>query len=252
MAVRDSSDPEPEPAAVVDIPLEDPQLPVPRRTHSDFLTTACTAREKITATVRFRQYIRDLDDQSAFGAPILATTTSHNLKAIGPLLLYSDGSLTGAGTSTSSMAFGIASLDPTAPEISGRAQGFSSSTAAELMGLFGAIMAANPSHYLIVSLDNLSVVDNFTKLVNKRDSQSLREKSRCNHALQWASIARACKDRLGSTTVNWIKGHNNDVGNDKADQIATNAQLEQTPRWSIGILSIYRITSNTNMRISQE
>jgi ribonuclease HI len=106
------------------------------------------------------------------------------------------------------MAFGIASLDPTVPEISGRTQGFSSSTAAELMGLFGAIMAANPSQDIIISLDNLSVVNNFTKLVMNRALLSPREKSRCNHALQWASIARACQDRTGYTQVKWIKGHN--------------------------------------------
>ncbi|KAG0196236.1 hypothetical protein BGX33_001897, partial [Mortierella sp. NVP41] len=145
----------------------------------DFLTTTNTAKERNAAAVKYKQYIRDLDEQGAIVAPILATTTSHGLKAIGPLLvdpiaavalnrarnkplqptpqqLYSDGSLTGAGTPISSMTCGIASLDPTVPEISGRVQGFSSSAAAELLGLFGAIMTANPSQDLIVSLDNLS------------------------------------------------------------------------------------------------
>ncbi|GJJ77524.1 hypothetical protein EMPS_09883 [Entomortierella parvispora] len=100
------------------------------------------------------------------------------------------------------MAFGVATVAPDTPlRISGRLQGFSSSTAAELMGLHAVIVAAPAAEHIILHLDNLSVVNNFNKLVKHKDRATTREKMRYNHAIQWAVIAQACNIRQGAVEV---------------------------------------------------
>ncbi|GJJ78397.1 hypothetical protein EMPS_10756 [Entomortierella parvispora] len=141
---------------------------------------------------------------------------------------YTDESLIRAGTVYRSMALGVATVAPDTPlRISGRLQGFSSSTAAELMGLHAVIVAA-PAAEHIIHLDNLAVVNNFSKLVKHRDRATTAEKMRCNHAIQWTVIVQACNIRQGAIEVCWVKGHSGDPGNEEADRAAVDAQTSDS------------------------
>jgi hypothetical protein len=69
----------------------------------------------------------------------------------------------------------------------GRLKGFSSSTAAELMGLFGVIVAAPPTQNIVINLDNMDVVNKVSEIGHRQrtgySSDKVALQSRCNGPL---------------------------------------------------------------------
>ncbi|GJJ75820.1 hypothetical protein EMPS_08178 [Entomortierella parvispora] len=246
-------DSEPEPDGAQS-PQQPERAPAPNRDHASYLFGATTPGERRKATTAFLRQQRAPEralvqatiptagsERVAIGSLLVDQATANAITeaqirppAPAPRHIYSDGSLIRAGTVYSSMAFGVATVAPDTPlRISGRLQGFSSSTAAELMGLHAVIVAAPAAEHIILHLDNLSVVNNFNKLVKHRDRATTREKMRCNHAIQWAVIAQACNIRQGAVEVCWVKGHSGDPGNEEADRTAVNAQTSDSMPWTI-------------------
>jgi len=154
----------------------------------------------------------------------------------GPRILYSDGSLLKHGSPDCAMAFAVVDLlSDEASLLSGRVGGRASSTKAELMGVFAAVLAVPLGQDLIVRLDNESVVDDFKDLVTKRNLTLPRKRSRATHCQHWAVLADMVAGRTGSTVVEWIRGHAGDPGNVKADKAARLAVTLDTPKWKVDL-----------------
>ncbi|KAF9973060.1 hypothetical protein BGZ75_001281 [Mortierella antarctica] len=147
--------------------------------------------------------------------------------------LYSDGSLMNAGKKECSMSFGV--VGEQQQPIRAKTTGFASSTKAELMGLIAAILAVAPDQDLIVHLDNKAVVTQFQTIVLNRDRASVREKLRSNNYLEWGVVHRICSERTGNTKVEWVRGHNDDYWNERADVEAKAAQRDPGTAWTVDI-----------------
>ncbi len=147
--------------------------------------------------------------------------------------LYSDGSLMNAGKPECSMSFGV--VGEQQQPIRAKTTGFASSTKAELMGLIAAITAVAPDQDLVVHLDNEAVVTQFHTLVANRDRATVREKLRSNNYLEWGVTHRICTERLGTTDVEWVRGHNNNYWNERADVEAKAAQRDPGTPWTVDI-----------------
>ncbi|KAF9398002.1 hypothetical protein BGZ94_006121, partial [Podila epigama] len=104
--------------------------------------------------------------------------------------------------------------------LSGKVDGHASSTKAELMGLLAAIASAPPGQDLLIQLDNKAVVDQHESLVVRRSYLSARHQQRARYAGLWAIVADFVQKRVGSITVEWVRGHASDQGNIIADKIA--------------------------------
>ncbi|KAF9943451.1 hypothetical protein BGZ70_005953, partial [Mortierella alpina] len=145
--------------------------------------------------------------------------------------LYSDGSLMNAGTAECSMSFGVVGEQQQA--IRAKTTGFASSTKAELMGLIAAILAVVPDQDVIVHLDNKAVVTQYQTLVAYRDRATVKEKLRSNNYLEWGVAHRICNERTGTTAVEWVRGHNDDYWNERADVEAKAAQRDPGTAWTV-------------------
>jgi len=153
---------------------------------------------------------------------------------IEPRILYSDGSLINHGSKDCAMAFAVVDLQSEDEVlVSGRVNGHASSTKAELMGVFAAILSVPAGQDLVVRSDNQTVVDNFKDLVMNRDRTLPRRRARATHSQHWAVLANMVADRTGSTAVEWIRGHSGDLGNEKADRAAKVAVLLNTMAWKV-------------------
>ena len=79
-----------------------------------------------------------------------------------PRTISSDGSMDKADSHDIAMAFGVVDLSQNTPiSVSGRTDGYASSTKAELMGLLAAIIAAPPAQDIKIELHNQAVVSLF-------------------------------------------------------------------------------------------
>ncbi|KAI8604711.1 hypothetical protein EDD21DRAFT_440956 [Dissophora ornata] len=56
---------------------------------------------------------------------------------------------------------------------------------------------------------------------------------RCNNYITWAVLARICKERTGKVKVSWIRGHNGNEWNEKADIAAKNAHQAGESPWQV-------------------
>ncbi|CAO3569184.1 unnamed protein product [Mortierella alpina] len=145
--------------------------------------------------------------------------------------LYSDGSLMNAGTTECSMSFGVVGEQQQA--LRAKTTGFASSTKAELMGLIAAILAVAPDQDVILHLDNKAVVTQYQTLVASRDRATVRDKLRSNNYLEWGVVHRICNERTGTTEVKWVRGHNDDHWNERADAEAKAAQRDLGTPWTV-------------------
>ena len=153
-----------------------------------------------------------------------------------PRNLYTDGSLIHSGTEEVAMAFSVVDLqqDIHLP-IKGRTDGHASSAKAELMGLIAAVVAAPDGQDIVVRLDNESVVDQYQNMVQDRENTLPRKRFRSNYAGLWAVLSHVVNKRQGRVEVKWIRGHNNDPGNELADRTAKEAVHGDTTPWVVDL-----------------
>ncbi|KAF9540862.1 hypothetical protein EC957_003668 [Mortierella hygrophila] len=96
-----------------------------------------------------------------------------------PHVLHSGGSLLDSGTPEVSQAYGVVDLTQDNPlTVQGRTDGHASSAKAELMGLLAVILSAPPEQDIVVELDNQSVVEQYSCLVENRQNTSPRKRFR--------------------------------------------------------------------------
>jgi ribonuclease HI len=145
--------------------------------------------------------------------------------------IYSDGSLVRMGKPQCGMAFAVVGEEQ--PVVQGTTKGFASSVKAEMMGLIAGIIATPPEQDVCIRLDNQAVVKQFKEIVVHRKRASVRAKLRCDYAVEWAVIARLCGERQGSIKVEWIKGHDGNKWNEKADVEAKEAQTQRGEAWQV-------------------
>ncbi|KAF9080986.1 hypothetical protein BGX29_004831, partial [Mortierella sp. GBA35] len=158
---------------------------------------------------------------SSAEAAALAASQATAVNNATPRVLYSDGSVINSGTVDIAMAFGV--VDPTSDPpliVKGRTDGHASSAKAELLGLLAAIVAAPPAQDIVVRLDNQSVVEQYRSLVQDRKDALPRRRFRSTYAGIWATLAHVVDTREGSVVVEWVRGHNQDPGNELADTVA--------------------------------
>ncbi|OAQ28675.1 hypothetical protein K457DRAFT_1832896 [Linnemannia elongata AG-77] len=136
--------------------------------------------------------------------------------------IYSDGSM-----ARCSMAFAVQ------PVIKGTVKGFASSIKPELMELIAGIIATPQDQDVCIRLDNQKVVKMFNDIVVNRRRASVRAKLRCDYAVEWAIVAGICSERIGSATVEWVKGHRGDKWNAAADKAAKEAQAVVGKEWKV-------------------
>ncbi|KAI1293971.1 hypothetical protein EDD11_008296 [Mortierella claussenii] len=133
------------------------------------------------------------------------------LPTIEARVVYSDGSVIAASMDDSAMAFGVVDTSQaTGATLQGRADGYASLTKAELMGLIAAVIAQRKEQDLLIHLDNSAVVQQFEEL-------------RATYAGLWAVHAKLVQDRPGRVSVEWVRGHAGNEGNELADTAATSA-----------------------------
>lgn len=140
-----------------------------------------------------------------------------------PLIFYSDGSLIEAGKEDVSMAFGVVvpgTGDTFRTAIVGKVAGFASSTKAELAGLLATILICPPGREAKVYIDNSAVVDQFQSLVRNRTNATERQRLRSPYSLWWAIVHCAYIKQEERVTVEWVKGHAGNKGNEAADRAA--------------------------------
>ena len=140
------------------------------------------------------------------------------------LVFYSDGSVKYMGTQAVSMSFGVV-VETDQEEIfnrliSGKTEGFCSSTKAELVGLLATILVCPREARAIVHIDNEAVVDQFQTLVVNRATATERQRLRSQYPTWWAAVNRAFEHQGGKVEVKWVKGHAGIVGNEEADKAA--------------------------------
>jgi len=160
-----------------------------------------------------------------------AIESSRTEATLGVRHIYSDGSMVDKGTRKCSMAFAVVGEEQAT--VQGTTKGFASSAKAELMGLIAGIIATPKEQDLCIRLDNQAVVKQFKEVVTNRKQASVRAKLRCDYAAEWAVAARICSERTGSTTVEWVKGHDGNEWNGKADLAAKEAQSQAGTAWQV-------------------
>ncbi|KAF9897455.1 hypothetical protein BX616_005561, partial [Lobosporangium transversale] len=116
----------------------------------------------------------------------------------------------------------------------GRVDGYASSTKAELVGLYAAILVSPRNVPTTVYIDNMAVVVQFKDLAQKREASTERQRLRSKYAVWWAAISRALFKQGGKVTVKWVKGHAGNRGNIRADQAAKDAHFSEM--WTIKVL----------------
>jgi exonuclease III/ribonuclease HI len=154
-----------------------------------------------------------------------------------PRILYTDGSLINHGKPDCAMAFAVVDplTDEEAPLLSGKVSGRASSEKAELMGVIVAVHGMPVAQDIIIRLDNQSVVTKFQELVINRHNILPRKRARVSHSHHWAILAAIVSSRTGTTSVEWIKGHTGDPGNEQADRAAKEAVAQDSLAWEIDI-----------------
>ena len=73
----------------------------------------------------------------------------------------------------------------------------------------------------------------FKEIVVYRKRVSARAKLRCDYAVEWAVIAGLCGERQESIIVKWVKGHDNNKWNERADVEAKESQTQRGEAWQV-------------------
>jgi len=167
---------------------------------------------------------------------ILTTLQNSPVDNTTPRILYTDGSLIHSGTEKVAMAFGVVDLqqDIHLP-IKGRTDGHASSAKAELMGLIAAVVAAPDGQDIVVRLDNQSVVEQYQHMVQDRENTLPRKRFKKQLCWTVGCFVPYVNKRQGRVEVKWIRGHNNDPGNELADRTAKEAAHGDTIPWVVDL-----------------
>ncbi|KAH7036152.1 hypothetical protein BKA57DRAFT_521286 [Linnemannia elongata] len=103
----------------------------------------------------------------------------------------------------------------------------------ELMELIAGIIATPQDQDVCIRLGNQKVVKMFNDIVVNRRRASVRAKLRCDYAVEWAIVAGICSERIGSATVEWVKGDRGDKWNVAADKAVKEAQAVVGKEWEV-------------------
>ncbi|KAH7042401.1 hypothetical protein BKA57DRAFT_518428 [Linnemannia elongata] len=88
---------------------------------------------------------------------------------------------------------------------------------------------------IVVRLDNQAVVDQYQHMVQDRENTLPRKRFRSNYAGLWAVLSGIVDKRQGRVEVKWIRGHNNDPGNELADRTAKEESHGDTTPWVVDL-----------------
>lgn len=91
----------------------------------------------------------------------------------------------------------------------------------ELMGVYQALDAIKEyrNRRVHLFLDNLGVVKQYSKQMSYTHKQ-INKVIRSNGSTLWDAIRKIVKNRIGETTISWIKGHANNPGNEYVDKLS--------------------------------
>ncbi|PKK56656.1 ribonuclease H-like protein, partial [Rhizophagus irregularis] len=104
-------------------------------------------------------------------------------------------------------------------QIGARIQNWPSSTRAELMGIFLALLVSLPNSIVHIHTDSQSAIHSINNVLQHKNARRCRWLNHNNNLLLFKIYLLITKKRL-QYFMHKIKGHSGDVGNDKADELA--------------------------------
>ncbi|KAF9898523.1 hypothetical protein BX616_003912 [Lobosporangium transversale] len=91
--------------------------------------------------------------------------------------------------------------------VSGRVDGYASSTKAELVGQYATILVSPRNAPAAVYIDNMAVVVQFQGLAQKRETSTEWQRLRFKYVVWCVATSRVFFKQGGKVTVKWVKGH---------------------------------------------
>ncbi|CAB4398976.1 unnamed protein product [Rhizophagus irregularis] len=104
-------------------------------------------------------------------------------------------------------------------QIGARIQNWPSSTRAELMGIFLALLVSPPNSIVHIHMDSQSAIHSINNVLQHKNAWRCRWLNHNNNLLLFKIYLLITEKRL-QYFMHKVKGHSGDVGNDKADDLA--------------------------------
>jgi ribonuclease HI len=136
------------------------------------------------------------------------------------LTFYTDGSLVNLNTEEVSMGIGWTQVEPNTPhqDFSARVTDWPSSARAELLAVLTALYTCPKACTVVICTDSLTTINRYTQLINPLTTN--RQKLKIPNHTIWTTILKFIDEAELNLSFVKIKGHSNDINNDKADRLA--------------------------------